>query len=378
MADLSYDHPTAVYALAPCRNADATDLIAVGGEHSVDVLQVTDAACLPLASFHVGSRITALAWSSRSVSPSAGDKWVIELACAGADFGLHLLTKSSSASEYIFSFGGGLSGHHGKVNDMVFCGGWDEDSARYVATVSNDKMLMVWDLYPSIDIPSTFPSPSPTPDYAMTPEENARPQPTAYVIPFPHPLTSIRAHPATSKEFLVSDCHGSLFLTDWRTDPEDGDDALRHSSVIELVEPSALAAACMGSTKQWAASVDWRVDAIDIIGGVYGAKFALWDISKLRGGTPTVTGNTFPEGGQIFRWCPTYPEHFAISTQSPTKGAIIHVHNCNFVHAAPTPFVVRPRPHFIRAFDFLSMSGIPRIAAAIGRSVIVFSIGVDT
>ncbi|KAJ3502027.1 hypothetical protein NLJ89_g9071 [Agrocybe chaxingu] len=176
---------------------------------------------------------------------------------------------------------------------------------------------------------------------------------------------------------------------------EDGDDALRHSSVIELVEPSVLAAACMGSTKQWSASVDWRVDAIDIIGGVYGTKFALWDISKLRGGTPTVTGNTFPEGGQIFRqvfftllpctsfsffhsWCPTYPEHFAISTQSPTKGAIIHVHNCNFVHAPPTPFVIRPRPHFIRAFDFLSMGGIPRIAAAVGRSVIVFSIGVDT
>lgn len=33
-------------------------------------------------------------------------------------------------------FGGGLSGHHGKVNDMSFCGGRGEDSHRYVATVS--------------------------------------------------------------------------------------------------------------------------------------------------------------------------------------------------------------------------------------------------
>jgi hypothetical protein len=58
------------------------------------------------------------------------------LVVAGEDFGLHLLTKSHSGAEDIYSFGGGLSGHHGKINDMVFCGGWDEDSARYVATVS--------------------------------------------------------------------------------------------------------------------------------------------------------------------------------------------------------------------------------------------------
>ena len=274
-------------------------------------------------------------------------------------------------------------------------------------------MLMVWDLYPGMDIPTPFPSPSPSPDFAMSPSPETRLQPTAYVIPFPHPLSSIRSHPGTSKEFLVSDCHGSIFLTDWRSDPEDGDDgSLRHSSVIELIEPSALAAAAMGTTRQWSASVDWRVDAIDMyaftflshvypiianlnsIGGVYGSKFALWDISKLRGGLPTVTGTTFAEGGQTFRyvllplprqsliflfsWCPTYPEHFAISTQSSSKGAVLHVHNCNYVHAPPTPFVVRPKPNFIRNFDFLSLSGIPRIVASIGRTVIIFSIGVDS
>lgn len=58
------------------------------------------------------------------------------LTAASLDFGLHLLTKSSFAPEHVFPFGGGLSGHHGKVNDMVFCGGWDQDTARYVATVS--------------------------------------------------------------------------------------------------------------------------------------------------------------------------------------------------------------------------------------------------
>lgn len=267
---------------------------------------------------------------------SDGLKSCTRLTAAGADFGLHILTKSSITSENTFPFGGGLSGHHGKINDMVFCGGWDEDTARYVATVSginfifsssnllrrqpvDDKMLMVWDLYPSIDMPSPFHSQSPSPDYALTPAPDSRPPPTAYVIPFPHPLSSIRAHPGTSKEFLVSDCHGSVFLTDWRTGPDDNDDgSLRHSSVIELVEPLAMAAASMGTIKQGSVSIDWRRDAMDMyapflgypfathyfnsVGGVYGNKFALWDISKLRGGLPTVSGSTFPEGGSVFRY----------------------------------------------------------------------------
>jgi hypothetical protein len=128
----------------------------------------------------------------------------------------------------------------------------------------DDKMLMVWDLYPTIDIPSPHESPLLEKDFAMSPSPE-RPQPTAYVIPFPCPLTTIRSHPATSKEFLVADAHGSIFLTDWRSDPEDGEDGvLRHSSLVELVEPTALSKACMAGTTQWSASVDWRTDAIDM------------------------------------------------------------------------------------------------------------------
>ena len=132
----------------------------------------------------------------------------------------------------------------------------------------DDKMLMVWDLHPTIDIHSVGHSPEPAPgaDFEMTPMPPPRPQPTAYVIPFPHPLTTIRAHPATSKEFLVADCRGSVFLTDWRSDPDEADSegVLRHSSLIELIEPSTLATACMSTMKQWSASIDWRVDAIDM------------------------------------------------------------------------------------------------------------------
>lgn len=77
-------------------------------------------------------------------------------------------------------------------------------------------------------------------------------------------------------------------------------------------------------------------------------------------------------------WSPTYSEYFAISTRSPAKGALIHVHNINYVHAQPTVFTINPRPHSVADFDFLGMRGIPRIVAAVGRNVHVFTIGVDS
>lgn len=77
-------------------------------------------------------------------------------------------------------------------------------------------------------------------------------------------------------------------------------------------------------------------------------------------------------------WCPTHQEYFGISTQSPSKGAVLHVHNCNYVHAPPTVFSLAPKPQFVRDFAFLSLPGIPRIAAAVGRTIMIFPIGVDT
>ncbi|KAI0956944.1 hypothetical protein AcW1_005499 [Taiwanofungus camphoratus] len=372
--DVRHTHGTDVYVVRACYHDDGSDLVAIGGAHSVEVLLTTPTSCKSIANFHIGTRITALAWSSRATSPSTTDDWSIELAAAGADFGLFLLTKSSTSEEHVFAFGGGLSGHHGKVNDMAFCGGQSEDSCRYVATVSDDKMLMVWDLTPSVNIVS----PS-SPDLEGPSSSSLRPQPTAFVISFPHPLTSVNSHPTTSKEFLVSDCRGSIFLIDWRTVPdENDDDSWRNSSVIELLEPRALAGSVTGPTAKWSGSVSWRRDSVDIVGATYGSRFAIWDMANLQGGKPNVTGTSFPEGGSQFRWCPTYPEYFAISSSSPAKGAVIHVYNVGYVHAQPTVFNVASRPLYVRSFDFLAARGIPRIAAGVGRDVVIFSIGVDS
>ena len=81
---------------------------------------------------------------------------------------------------------------------------------------------------------------------------------------------------------------------------------------------------------------------------------------------------------EYHRWCPTYPDYFAISTGSPAKGAAIHVHNVAYPQAPPTAFQIAPRPLCVRAFDFVAGRGIPRIVAAVGRDVVVFYIGVDS
>ncbi|KAI0792941.1 hypothetical protein C8Q75DRAFT_864251 [Abortiporus biennis] len=370
--DVRHTHGTDVFVVRACYHSDGIDLVAIGGAHSVQVLIATESTCKVIANFHIGCRITALAWSSRSTSPTTTDDWLIELTAAGIDFGLYLLTKRANGAEDVFPFGGGLSGHHGKVNDMTFCGGQSEDSCRYVATVSDDKMLMVWDLDPSLNL--QIPN-SPDADSSTS----SRPQPTAYVISFPHPLTTVCSHPSTSKEFLVADARGSIFLTDWRSDPDENQQlSWRNSSIVELVEPKALADAVSGTKVRSSGSAAWRSDSPDIIGAVYGSRFALWDLAKLQGGKPAVTGTSFPEGGNRFRWCPTYPDYFAISTNSPTRGATIHVYNTTYINAEPTSLQVASKPLYIRDFDFLAEDGIPRIVAAVGRDVIVFYIGVES
>ncbi|OBZ75753.1 Nucleoporin Nup37 [Grifola frondosa] len=374
MAEFRHSHGSEIYALRACYGDDAEDLVAIGGAHSVEVLLITSHSCKTIACFHLGTRVTSLTWSSRSSSPSFADDWSIELAAAGADHRLYLLSKSFDDEEDVFVFGGGLTGHHGKINDMTFCGGQSEDSFRYIATVSDDKMLMIWNLNP----PATAISPrlSMTEGSSST---SSRPQPTAYAITFLHPLATVSSHPTTNKELLVSDCHGSIFLTDWQADPDANEqDSWRNSSVIELVEPRALSSSMYGFTTRWSGSVAWRRDKAEIVGAAFGSRFAIWDLTDLRGGKPYVMGTTFPEGGHQFRWCPTLSDYFAVSCNSPTKGAVIHLHNMSYIHAQPVVFNVGPRPLFVRTFDFMASRGVvPRIAAAVGRDVIVFSIGVD-
>ena len=77
------------------------------------------------------------------------------------------------------------------------------------------------------------------------------------------------------------------------------------------------------------------------------------------------------------RWSPTHPNIFAVSTNALSKGAVIHVHNTTYINAQPTPFNIAPRPLYVRDFDFLATKNVPFIAAAVGKQLYVFQIGID-
>jgi hypothetical protein len=119
---------------------------------------------------------------------------------------------------------------------------------------------MVWDLRPNVDIPSIPQSrsrslsPSSPPGASST--SSTRPQPTAYVISFPHALSSVCAHASTTKDLLVADVRGSLALIDWRSDLShaQAEAAWHHPRVIELAAPRAIA----GGAAAFPASAAWQ------------------------------------------------------------------------------------------------------------------------
>jgi hypothetical protein len=90
-----HDHHTRIFVVCAPDGEGAPNVVAVGGEHSVEVLQVVRLYSVlepdfvltalqdghlarPIASFHIGSHITALGWSSRAVSPTVGEDWFLE------------------------------------------------------------------------------------------------------------------------------------------------------------------------------------------------------------------------------------------------------------------------------------------------------------
>jgi hypothetical protein len=79
MNQFKFDLATDIYVLETSKANDAPDLVALGTDHSVQILLVADHSVQSIASFHIGSRITALAWSPTTVSPSRSDEWLVEL-----------------------------------------------------------------------------------------------------------------------------------------------------------------------------------------------------------------------------------------------------------------------------------------------------------
>ena len=290
----------------------------------------------------------------------------------------------------------------------------------------DDKILLFWDLSPGpseTEAPTAHPRPS---------SPSTRPDPIAFAIPYAHPLHSVASHPSTSKELVVSDAQGSVFVVDWRVDPadEDPEERYRGLSIAQLIDPRALADARTGMRTVWGGSVAWQQQdsnlcvtpppplsykplltrdlRFDSVGAAYGSRWSIWDLRKLQGGKPIATGPGFIHGTHRFRyvrtrlllplrtqhstpppfflshhsWCPTSSHLFALSSLSPLEDATIHIHNTAYAQSTPRELVLRPRPHRIRDFDWIGAPATapatsPRFAAAVGRNVLIVQVGPD-
>jgi hypothetical protein len=118
----------------------------------------------------------------------------------------------------------------------------------------DDRTLIIWDMRPPMP---------PTQDEldGYTPLPADRAQPTAFAHPFAYPLKSVDSHPASSRDLLVADAFGNIFMTDWRADNTADAQAARRGNATELVHPRALAEKAAGHLPR-SASVSWRSDTM--------------------------------------------------------------------------------------------------------------------
>lgn len=120
-------------------------------------------------------------------------------------------------------------------------------------------LMIIWNLRPTVDVGST---PAPDGEAATPGERSLR---ACSSQSFPYPLTAVVSHPSSSKEFLVADNHGSIFLIDWRAAVAEEDEASgRKTSLLEFVSPRAVADTLSGKSTPGSGSISWRRDAINM------------------------------------------------------------------------------------------------------------------
>jgi hypothetical protein len=95
---------------------------------------------------------------------------------------------------------------------------------------------------------------------SLSPPE--RPQLVPFAVVYAHPLHSVVSHPSTSKELVVSDSQGSVFVVDWHVDDEG--DQYRGLSIAQLIDPRALADARTGMQTMWGGSVSWQQQDVNL------------------------------------------------------------------------------------------------------------------
>ncbi|KAH7103799.1 WD40-repeat-containing domain protein [Auriculariales sp. MPI-PUGE-AT-0066] len=341
--------------------ACAADLVAFGDDQSLVVLHVANGVEQCVATFFIGTPVLTLAFSPRTISPSADTlSWSIQLAIACGDGHIRLCTYTVNAPEPIIQIvSTAATTHSNDITGLAFSG---SSSGRYLASSSLDRTCIVWDLEvlqhelqqsELLDASGDFKLPS-----AGAYGDSTR---------FANPLLSVAAHPQRA-EFLISDNTGSVLLFDWA-------DSCR--AVVELVDPRTLADARTGVKGIGLGGAAWKAQDADFVGGAFGTRWVVWNLSHggTGGGKPVLSGNSGLVSCNRFRWSPTDPTIFAVSSNSPAQGAVVNVFSTQYPQAQPTSVSLASRPNKIQDFDFLSGVG---LVVAVGRRLYFVSLSNET
>lgn len=174
-------------------------------------------------------------------------------------------TPHSPPTGEIRVFGGGTTGHSARITSLAF------SSARagmHVASVAEDCNLLVWNLSKRVKMEEDLDDSDADMD-----EGGEELPPTAYPIPFSHPLQDVIGHDANARTLLVADARGAVSLVDWagaETEEEEVEEWQRQR-VVELMDPRRVAEGITGVrtsgvplNSSLTGGADWKPDDVNM------------------------------------------------------------------------------------------------------------------
>ncbi|KAG0147543.1 hypothetical protein CROQUDRAFT_655926 [Cronartium quercuum f. sp. fusiforme G11] len=339
------------------------DLLAVGTSNTLQILRLgPDYTPSVLKVIRPGTRVTHISWGPTFFSEDESNQVLrLELLVACADQSLRLVTYETETADAperssIKTFGQGHSGHAGRITSVAWCS--VPGYANVIASAASDNCCLIWNT-------------------DCGPNETATPAPTL-VGPLRFTPLSISFHPTSSSRLMVYDSTGTLKLIDW-TKPS-------RPIVISLHEPRTLIRKLNspGELERFGMA-EWKTDEPDVFGAVKGNRWFAWDLRLTKGGNPIATGEAWGGGvvPDVFRWCPTNPRLFALSTSSPNAstmgGGAIQLYYTSFPQSPRTvrlPLDIsqsRMRVHDIEWQPICTAGDV--LCVAVGRQLVWVQVG---
>lgn len=322
-----------------------------------------------VANFRLGTRVTQISWGPTVLSEDGANLTLrIDLLVACADQNMRLLTYqaangSQPEKSSVQTFGQSYSGHSGRITSIAWCP--VPGYANVIASAATDKCVLIWNLESSgnaEDKDSTIP-PAPT-----------------LIGPFKSTPVTISFHPTSSSRLMVYDANGTIKLIDW-TKPD-------RPIIICLIEPRTLVNKLHSLTSggDRLGMADWKVDEPDVFGALNGNRWAVWDMRSTRAGIPLAAGEVCGPGvvADVFRWCPSNPRMFAVSTSSPNAAkpgvfGAIQIYYLSFLQSPRTVQLPahciqsRIRVHDIEWQPFSPEADV--LCVAVGRQLVWMKLG---